>query len=115
MKCIRKTSLKVCTKTLQGSEQLQTVSAMYKQELNRDQVAPSCQKLRKNGEDNALTRRQGHAMSRPGMKELRREYSSRVKKGEMSAGKEKWENAFGERQLDMFEKGFLFFKTRVSF
>ena len=32
---------------LQGSEQLQTVFAMYNLELNRDQVAPSFQKLRK--------------------------------------------------------------------
>ena len=32
---------------LQGSEQLQTVFAMYNLELNRDQVAPSYQKLRK--------------------------------------------------------------------
>ena len=47
MKCLRRMSSKVCTDRLQGSQQLQTVFAMYNQELNRYQVAPSYQKFRK--------------------------------------------------------------------
>ena len=34
---------------LQGSEQLQTVFVMYNQELSRDRVAPSYQKIEKSG------------------------------------------------------------------
>ena len=38
------------------------------------------------------------------MRELRRECWSKVKKGEMSARKEKWENAFSGKQLDSVRK-----------
>ena len=56
-----------------------------------------------------LYRRQGHAISKPGMRECRREDWSKVKKGEMSARREKWEDAFSGRQLDSVRKGILVF------
>ena len=46
---------------------------------------------------------------KPGMRECRREDWSKVKKGEMSARKEKWEDAFSGRQLDRVRKGILVF------
>ena len=48
----------------EGSEKLQTVFETYNQELNRGQVAPTYQKLRKKW-GNILIRRQGHAISKP--------------------------------------------------
>ena len=48
VRCLWRVSSNVCTENrLQGSEQLQTVFAMYNQELSRDRVAPRYQKLRK--------------------------------------------------------------------
>ena len=89
VRCLWRTSSKVCTKNrLQGSEQLQTVFAMYNQDLSRDRVAPSYQKLRRMV-DNILIRRSGHAISKPGM-ELKQEYWSRAnKKGRNVSAKRK--------------------------
>ena len=50
----------------QGSEHNLTVFAMYNQELSRDRVAPSSQKLRSMVRQHI--KRQGHEISKPGMK-----------------------------------------------
>ena len=51
-----------------------------------------------------LIRRKGHEISKPGMKELKHECWSRVKKGETSVRKEKWENAFNGRRMDSVQE-----------
>ena len=84
---------------LQGSDQLQTLLALYNQELNRDRVTPSCQRLRTMARQH-VDQTIGRATSKPGMKDLRREHSSRVIKEETSARKGKWRNAFSGKQLD---------------
>ena len=75
---------------LQGSEQTQTVFAMYNQELSRDRVAPSYQKLRR-VVDNKKVIRQEHEISKPRMKDLKQEYWSRVKKE-----RRQWRKKVGE-------------------
>ena len=69
---------------LEGSEKLQTLFATYNQELNRGQVAPTYQKLRKKW-GNILIRRQGHAISKPEMKDMRIEGVLVKSRKEMSA------------------------------
>ena len=88
---------------LQGSEQLQTVFAMYNQELSRDCVAPSCEKLRRMERqhiDQTIRTRN----IKPEMIELRLEIWSKVVKGAMSAQKAKCEIAIRGRQMDSARK-----------
>ena len=54
--------------------------------------------------DNILIRWSGRATSKPGMKEFRQEYWSRVTKGEKSALTGKWEKTVSGRQLDSIQK-----------
>ena len=91
VRCLWRVSSNVCTENrLQGSEQLQTVFAMYNQELSRDRVAPRYQKLRKMVRQHIgqTTRTRN---SKPRMKDLKQEYWSRVKKE-----RRQWRKKVGE-------------------
>ena len=86
---------------LQGSDQFKTVLVLYNQELSRNGVSPSYQRLRTMVRGNMLIRRLGCATAKPGMKDLRHEWWSRVKKRENSQHrKERWENAVTGEQMD---------------
>ena len=88
---------------LQGSDQLQTVLALYDQELNRDKVAPSYQQLRtmvRQHVDQTIRTRN----SRARMKDVRRERWSRVEEEDTSARKEKWDNVFSGKPLDSVQE-----------
>ena len=50
MRCLRKTSSKVCTKTDYKVPKTLRLFAMYHQELSGDCVAPSYDKIEENGE-----------------------------------------------------------------
>ena len=89
---------------LQGSDQLQTVLALHNQEWNRDKVAPNYQQLRTMVRQKKKIRRLGHAIWEPEVKDLRWEHWSRVKNGETTAQKEKWENVFSGKQMDSVRK-----------
>ena len=89
---------------LQGSEQLQTSFAMYNQELSRDRVTPSCQRLRK------MVKQHIDQMTRTRKCKAR---NQRLEAGVMVSsqqrekcqrGERKWENAFNGRRTDSVQE-----------
>ena len=99
-------SWKVCTKwyemKLQGSDQLQTVLALYKQELTRHRVTPSYQRLRtmvKQHIDQTMTTRNFKAQNRIQTRVLVKSHKERT-----VASREKWETGFSGKHMDNVRK-----------
>ena len=75
---------------LQGSEQLQTVLALYNHEKNRDTATPSCQRLR-----TMVRQHVGQMIGTRNFKAQNERFE------EKSAWRGKWENAFSGMQLNV--------------
>ena len=88
---------------LQGSEQLQTMFAMYNQELSGDRVAPSYQKFKR-----MVRQHSDQTIRTRNFKVWNEEFGTRAlvksRKGRIVSAERKVENAFNGKQMDSVQK-----------